>query len=315
MSKIFLTGASGFIGSHLLQALQDRHSVYCMQSDLMDFAKVKQELHDFAPHVIVHLAARTEVERSFYEQVSFAQINYVGSVNLIEAASELANLQNFVFASTMEVYGWQPISDEVRDGARPKILQVFDETTNPNPNAPYAVAKLAVEKYLEYMHRTRHFPFCALRQTNSYGRSNTDFFVTEQIISQMLCNPHEIKLGYKNPWRNFLYIDDLIHAWTILIDQADRVNDGCILTMGPNVPIRIADWADLIAKKLNWHGTIIWDTKPTRPGEIFWLNSDCNLVEKKLGWKPQTDYSTGLDRTIDIWRKKLTAEKEAMASK
>ena len=68
-----------------------------------------------APNVVVHLAARTEVEASFYEQITFSEINYVGSVNLIEACKDLPDFKLFLFMSTMETYGWQPVSDLVRD--------------------------------------------------------------------------------------------------------------------------------------------------------------------------------------------------------
>jgi nucleoside-diphosphate-sugar epimerase len=303
--KIFITGASGFIGSHLVPLLSNNHDVYCMTSDLMDFAAVEAELIDQAPDVVVHLAARTEVERSFYEQTDFSQVNYVGSVNLIEAAAKVNRLKNFVFASTMEVYGWQPISDEVKQHGKVAHPVAFDETTEPHPNAPYAVAKLAVEKYLEYMHRAVGLPFTAIRQTNSYGRRDNDFFVTEQIITQMLKNPKDCFLGYKTPYRNFIFINDLLDAWVRVIESPELVKDGEILTLGPDNPVRIDQYAQMIADKLNWKGTIHWDSKPHRPGEIYWLNSNNNLIYKLLGWQPQVSLDQGLDRTIDIWRKQL----------
>ena len=303
--KIFITGASGFIGSHLVPILSNNHEVYSMTSDLMDFAAVEAELIDQAPDVVVHLAARTEVERSFYEQTDFSQVNYVGSVNLIEAAAKVNRLKNFVFASTMEVYGWQPISDEVKQHGKAAQPVAFDETTEAHPNAPYAVAKLAVEKYLEYMHRAVGLPFTAIRQTNSYGRRDNDFFVTEQIITQMLKNPTDCFLGYKTPYRNFIFINDLLDAWIRVIESPELVRDGKILTLGPDNPVRIDEYAQMIADKLNWKGTIHWDSKPRRPGEIYWLNSSNNLIHKLLGWQPQVSLDQGLDRTIDIWRKQL----------
>lgn len=300
--KIFLTGASGFIGSHLTSLLNKTHTVHAMNSDLTDHNKVNQEVNDFNPDIVVHLAARTEVEKSFYEQVSFSSVNYVGSVNLIESAKTCSNLKNFVFASTMEVYGWQPISDEVLNNGQPSNRVAFDEHTIPNPNAPYAVAKYAVEKYLEYINRSQNFPFTAIRQTNAYGRRDNDFFVTEQIITQMLTNPNEINLGYGEPYRNFIFVTDLLDAWVEVINNYNKCNSGMIFTIGPDCPIKIKDYVDIIAKKINWNGKVNWDTKPKRHGEIYWLNSNHDLIEKTLGWAPKVDLDTGLDQTIAIWK-------------
>jgi nucleoside-diphosphate-sugar epimerase len=230
----------------------------------------------------------------------------VGTVNLIESAAKLKNLKNFVFASTMEVYGWQPISDVIKaQGYLEGTIPAFDETTNPNPNAPYAVAKLACEKYLEYAHRSLGLPFCAIRQTNTYGRKENDFFVIEQIITQMLRNSSAARLGYGTPYRNFLYIDDLLDLWSTIIENPEKTNGGHIFTIGPNNPIQISALADKIADKLGWKGNIFWNTKPERPGEIYLLNSDHKLVTELTGWVPKVDLDTGLDLTIAHWKKQL----------
>jgi nucleoside-diphosphate-sugar epimerase len=300
--KILVTGTSGFIGSHLYSILSKDFNVFALKSDLLNFSDVEKEVLEISPDIIVHLAARTEVEKSFYEQITFSQINYTGSVNLIETAKNVKNLKNFYFASTMEVYGWQPISDEVKNFSIPKSFVAFDEHTQPNPNAPYAVAKYGVEKYLEYMGRAFDFPYTVLRQTNTYGRKDNDFFVTEQIITQMLRNPNEVNLGYAEPYRNFLYIDDLIEVWIEIIRNYDKVNKGYIFTVGPENAIKIKDFAFKIAEKIKWTGQINWDTKPYRPGEIFWLNSNHNLITKTIGWEPKTNLDIGLDKTIEIWK-------------
>ena len=300
--KIFITGHDGFIGSHMVERLQNDHELGFLEYDLRDHAQVKAQLHDFNPDVIVHLAARTEVEDSFYEQIVFSEVNYVGTVNLIEAASTLPNLKNFVFASTMEVYGWQPISDVIRDGTDvPEDIFAFTEETQPNPNAPYAVAKYGCEKYLEYAHRSLGLPFTAIRQTNAYGRKDNNFFVTEQIIWQMLDNPDEIFLGYGKPYRNFIYIEDLLDAWEAVIRNPEKCA-GEIFCLGPDNAIRISDYVDLIASKMNWQGTVHWDKKPERPGEIFLLNSSNAKITEKLGWEPKTSLSEGLDQTIAVWK-------------
>jgi hypothetical protein len=96
---------------------------------------------------------------------------------------------------------------------------------------------------------------------------------------------HELKLGsFENP---------------------DVVGTGIVMTVGPNDPIRIDDYAAMIADKIGWSGTIHWDSKPRRPGEIYWLNSNNNLIHQLLGWQPTVDLSQGLDRTIEIWRDNL----------
>jgi len=301
--KILITGSSGFIGQHLMPRLEKIAKVFELKSDLTNHADVETEIKSISPDIIVHLAARTEVEKSFYEQVKFSEVNYVGTVNLIETCRKLAKMPYFVFASTMEVYGWQPISDEIEKTGTYVQKIAFDENTKPYPNAPYAVAKYACEKYLEYAGRSYGIDWTAMRQTNCYGRKDNDFFVTEQIITQMLkgdvCN-----LGYSEPFRNFIYIDDLLDAWVTLIENKDKCS-GEIFTIGPDDPRKIKDCANYISKKLNWNGTINWNTKPVRHGEIYWLNSNHNLITEKTGWSPKISYEEGIDRTIRSWKLNL----------
>jgi len=301
--KILITGSSGFIGQHLLPRIREIGEVCELKSDLTDHRAIRDEVKSVSPDIIVHLAARTEVQKSFYEQVSFSEVNYVGTVNLIEACRQIDPMPYFVFASTMEVYGWQPVSDEVEHTGTYKESVAFDENTVPHPNAPYAVAKLGCEKYLEYAERAYGLRWTAMRQTNCYGRKDNDFFVTEQIISQMLkgdvCN-----LGYSEPYRNFIYIDDLLDAWMTLITNADKCS-GEIFTIGPDEPRKIRDCATYIAEQLNWKGTINWNTKDPRHGEIWWLNSNHKKLTELTGWYPKVSYEDGIARTISHWKEKL----------
>jgi nucleoside-diphosphate-sugar epimerase len=301
--KILITGSSGFIGQHLLPRIREIGEVCELKSDLTDHRAVRDEVKSVSPDIIVHLAARTEVQKSFYEQVSFSEVNYVGTVNLIEACRQIDPMPYFVFASTMEVYGWQPISDEVEHTGTYKDSVAFDENTVPHPNAPYAVAKFGCEKYLEYAERAYGLRWTAMRQTNCYGRKDNDFFVTEQIISQMLkgdvCN-----LGYSEPYRNFIYIDDLLDAWMTLITNADKCS-GEIFTIGPDEPRKIKDCANYIAEQLNWKGTVNWNTKDPRHGEIWWLNSNHKKLTELTGWQPKVSYEDGIARTISHWKEKL----------
>lgn len=300
--KILITGSSGFIGQHLLPRLKKIGEVYELQSDLRNHNDVQEEVRRIQPEIVVHLAARTEVQKSFYEQVAFSEVNYVGTVNLIESCRNVDPMPYFVFASTMEVYGWQPISDEVKKTGTYKERVTFDEHTVPHPNAPYAVAKYGCEKYLEYAERAYGLRWASFRQTNSYGRKDNDFFVTEHMISQMLTS-NTCNLGYKEPYRNFIYIDDLLDAWMVVIVNGDKVK-GNIFTIGPDDPRKIEDCATYISEQLKWSGKINWNTKDERPGEIYWLNSNHNLITSVTGWAPKISYEEGIDRTISHWKTK-----------
>ncbi len=301
--KILITGLSGFIGSYLQRRLSAKHEIFDLECDLREHKQVSDRLKKVNPDFIIHLAARTEVEKSFYEQITFSEINYTGTVNLIECARDLPNLKLFVFSSTMETYGWHPVSDLICDD-KPFELPVFDEDTPQHPNAPYAVAKVGCELYLKYAARAYNFPFTAFRQTNTYGRWDNDFFVVEQIITQMLKNPNEINLGYKKPYRNFLWIEDLISLYETVIDNPEKAR-GEIFCTGPDNAISVETLVSMIANKIGWTGHVNWDTKPKRHGEIYVLNSTNAKATKLLGWKPKVDLNDGLDRTIKIWQNNL----------
>lgn len=295
--KILLTGASGFIGQHLLPCLKKIGNVTCLNSDLRNYKQVTYEVNKAQPDIVIHLASRTEVEKSFYEQITFSEINYIGTINLIESCKQLKKQPHFLFSSTMEVYGWQPVSDEIQNQGYAKKHVAFDENTPTNPNAPYAVAKIACEEYLKYALRAYDLPFTALRQTNTFGRQDNNFFVTEQIISQML-HSKEISLGNPAPFRNFIYIDDLIDAWLSIIEKREILS-GEILTIGPDNPIQIRKYANLIGDLINWKGEVKWNTKPARPGEIYWLNSSHKRISHLTGWKPKISLQEGLEKTIE----------------
>lgn len=308
MKRLFITGISGFIGQALWERLRNRYDIIglyysgdecvtpsCYGADLLDFAAVHRLLEETKPDIIIHLAARTEVEKSFYEPVEFSSINYIGTVNLVEQSRQiLPDLELFLFSSTMETYGYQ------------EVWEPFNEKTPQNPNAPYAVAKMACEKYLEYAGRAYDLPYCILRQTNTYGRIDNDFFVVEQIITQMLKNPDEINLGYAEPYRNFLFIDDLLSLYEAVLDNIDKSSKQIFCTGPPNA-IKIADLVDKIAGMIGWKGKVNWNTKPERVGEIYYLNSVCDKVYSILGWEPVVDLDKGLEWTIAHWRNQLYA--------
>jgi nucleoside-diphosphate-sugar epimerase len=317
-TKVFVTGISGFIGSYLADRLLDegyevggllrqtnRLNYPAVQrligradlhyGSVTDFHSVAQALREFRPDVICHLGAITPVAYSFSHPHEVTETNYLGVVNMSEAAMKfLPGLQGMIFASSMEVYGHQ------------EPTAPFEEALEPHPACPYAVAKLASEKYLQYLHYANEFPAVALRQTNCYGRRENDYFIVERIITQML-KGETVNLGERDPVRNFLYITDLVDLYMELIKAIPSETDlhGQVYNTGPANGVTIGELADRCAEMLDWHGRVNWNTIPKRPGEIFYLNSTPEKIAKTIQWEPKVSLDEGLRQTIEIWQENL----------
>ncbi|MGH2784689.1 MAG: NAD-dependent epimerase/dehydratase family protein [Actinomycetota bacterium] len=316
-TKVFVTGVSGFIGSYLAERLLDEGyhvggllrqtnrlnypgvqrlmgRVDMHYGSVTDYHSVAQALREFRPDVIAHLGAVTPVAYSFAHPHEVTDTNYMGVINLSEAALKiLPDLKRMIFASSMEVYGHQ-----APDGP-------FEETLDPHPACPYAVAKFASEKYLQYMKYAYNFPGVMLRQTNCYGRRENDYFIVERILTQML-KGDTVNLGEKDPVRNFIWITDLLDLYVELIGStSDEKLHGEVFNTGPDNGLTIGELADEIARQLGWKGRINWNTIPKRPGEIFYLNSSNEKVSKATGWEPKVSLEEGIGRTIEIWRDNL----------
>ena len=310
--KVLITGISGFLGQYLCERLlKDGYEVYglyqnassawvnklpkerCFIADLRNQAVIEHVITMIKPDFVVHLAAKTEVALSFDNYKEVSDVNYLGTTVLAEANRKYnPNLKLFIMASTMETYGHQ----DPRDGP-------FTEETEQKPMAPYAVAKLACEKYLAFMRYAYEFPYTILRQTNAYGRTDNDFFVIERIITQMLWN-EECNLGEPDPIRNFIYVDDLIELYVTILKNYNKAR-GETFVVGPDNALSIENLADKIAKKLGWTGEVNWHTIPIRPGEVYYLNSVATKAKNLLEWEPKTLLEEGLDKTIAIWQKQI----------
>lgn len=323
--KVLVTGVSGFLGGYLAERLlQDGYEVagYARQSNrlnhptfqrllgkaqmyygsLTDQHAVRWMVKDFQPDVIFALGAITPVSYSFDHPQEVGECNYIGTINLAEAAlRECPRLKRFIQASSMETFGSNP------------KREAFTEEDKQIPAAPYAVAKVAAEKYVcDYLHFAHDFPGIGLRQTNAYGRAENDFFIVERIITQFLkgdvCN-----LGDPRPVRNFIFVDDLIDLYVALI-HADNAVNGEVFVTGPDNGLTIAELAHRIKDKMHWNGTINWNTRPVRPGEIMYLNSNPAKAKALLNWEPKVSLDEGLDKTIKIWRTNLGIPSNMLAS-
>jgi len=321
--RIFITGITGFIGSYLAKSLHEqghevaglmrqtnrlnypsvaalRGKVEFHYGSLTDLSAVSQALREFRPDAICHLGAITPVAYSFDHPHEVTETNYLGTINLAESAlKHCPNLKRFIFASSMETYGFQDKRDP------------FIETDESRPACPYAVAKVAGEKYLQYLHYAHHFPAVSFRQTNAYGRKENDYFVVEAIITQML-KGNTVNLGDPRPIRNFIFIDDLVRLYSDMLETQAPV-EGQVFNTGPDNGVSIESLADVCKTLVGWRGKINWNTRPRRPGEIFYLNSSNQKVTEAIGWRPRVTMVDGIAKTIEIWADNLGMTKAVHA--
>lgn len=320
--RVLLTGISGFIAAELAERLlaegykvsglvrkssrpspaveRLRGRVDFYEGELTDYSGLAATLRACVPDIIMHFGAITPVSYSFDHPQEVTQVNYLGTMNLAEAARrELPNLELFTFASSMEVYGVQE--------PRP-----FHENIDPKPNCPYAVAKLAAEKYLQYMWRAYKFPAVIVRQTNCYGRKDNNYFVVEAILTQMLSKRGgQVDLGRKEPVRNFIHIQDLCDFYVrmLLSNGGEASPFGHVFNTGPANGVTIEKLAREIASIVGFKGKVNWNTREIRVGEIFYLNSHDQKAQKFFGYVPKIGLRTGLKMTHDFWKAKLEKEK------
>ena len=306
--KVLVTGATGFIGSHIVPRLVKRGcDVYSLEryvtgryvlgqigrvktlfGDLKDYFAVKRIVHEVKPDAVIHLASISAVSYSYDHPHEVMETNFYGTMNLAESClREVPHFKQFLFASTSETYGNGPI---------PKT-----EETLQNPNSPYAISKVACEKYLLYMRDAYGFPITILRNFNTYGRKDNTHFVVERTIAQML-QEKTVRLGDPTPVRDLLYVDDHVNSYLACLENERAVGE--IFNFCTGRGTSIAQLVDLIKELTKFRGEVIWDTIPKRPLDIAVLIGDCSKAKRLLRWKPKFTLEEGLKLTIDFWRKK-----------
>ncbi len=310
--KILLTGTTGFIGSHILPALADhetyslerymttrfaqgfRRNVRTMFADLRDVHAVRGTVREIKPDVVIHLASISPVAYSYEHPQEVIEASLNATVNLAEAClREIPHFRQFLFASTSETYGNGPV---------PKT-----EETPQYPNSPYAVGKLAAEKYLLYMRDAYGFPVTVLRPFNTYGRKRDTHFVVEKIVVQML-STNQVSLGDPNPVRDLLYVDDHVSAYLTCLMNERTIGEVYNFCTGRGV--RIEELVQKVGEVTGFQGEVVWNTIPKRPLDIDVLIGSFAKVQRELGWAPRVTLDEGLARTVKYWRTLLTDEEQ-----
>ncbi|MHA1268764.1 MAG: NAD-dependent epimerase/dehydratase family protein [Candidatus Helarchaeota archaeon] len=309
--KILITGATGFIGSHLVDELSKksyelfvleryitgryvlgkRRDTITVFGDLRNYFSIKKIIKEIQPDVVFHLAAISPVSYSYDHPNEVLNVNLMGTINLAEAClREVPSFKHFLFASTSETFG---------NGPSPKNVD-----TPQFPNSPYSVSKLGAEKYLLYMRDAYNFPITVLRPFNTYGRKENSHFVVERIITQMLKDIKEVRLGDPNPIRDLMYVDDHVNAYLTCFENPDKAI-GEVFNFCTGIGVKISELVEKIKNLTNYNGDIIWNTIPARPLDIIELIGDYSKAKSILGWKPKYTLDEGLKLTINHWKKKI----------
>ena len=316
--KVLVTGADGFIGSHLVECL---HSLGCDikalslynsfnnwgwledVSCLKDIEVVCGDIRDphFCKHiskdvdVIFNLAALIAIPYSYIAPDSYVDTNIKGTLNICQAALE-NQVAKVIHTSTSEVYGtaqYVPI----------------DEKHPLQPQSPYSASKIGADSMAMSFHNSFNLPLTIVRPFNTYGPRQSARAVIPTIISQIAAGKEEIKLGDVNPTRDFNYVEDTCRGFADLA-KCDEAS-GKIVNIGSNYEISVGDTLNLVKKLMNSDVEFITDEDRIRPenSEVFRLWCDNTLINNLTGFKPKYSIEQGLEKTIEWFTKKENLKK------
>lgn len=306
--KILVTGASGFIGSHLTEKLVEMGCEvkafvkYNFQNDWgwLEHSKVKDEIeiytgdirdydavYDAASDVdvIFHLAALIGIPYSYVSPLAYIKTNVEGTYNILQSARQ-HNSDRVIVTSTSETYGsaqYVPIDEE-----HPMVGQ-----------SPYSASKISADQLAISYHRSFEMPVTIARPFNTYGPRQSARAIIPTIITQILNGQKEIKLGNLSPTRDFNYVKDTA-AGFIALAKADNTI-GEITNIGSNFEISMRDTVNLIVKLTGENVKIVTDEQRVRPdkSEVDRLYCDNSKIKKLTAWKPEYSLESGLKETID----------------
>ncbi len=229
--------------------------------------------------MVFHYAAQINVRKSIEDPVKDAEINILGTINILENCKKY-RIKKFIFASSVGVYG------------EPKSLPL-KENNFLNPISPHAISKWAIEEHLKF-YKNHGLDFVSLRYSNVYGprQSYKNGGVTAIFISKILKGENPIVYNSGEQTRDFLYVDDAVEAAILTL----KARSGSIYNVGTNQEIKIKDLLKHIAFKLQKKAKPTF--KAIYRGEIIKSRIDFSEIKKEFGWKPKCNLDEGLNKTI-----------------
>jgi len=314
--RALVTGAGGFIGSHLVERLANMGvevTAFVRYNSRNDFGllellpeKVKEEIDVVMgdlrdpetiqtvskdAYVVFHLGALIDIPYSYVRPREVVETNIMGALNILSAAREFG-VKKVVHTSTSEVYGTAQYTP-------------IDENHPLQGQSPYSASKIGADKLAESFHRSYNLPVTTIRPFNTYGPRQSTRAVIPTIVTQALTRDR-IYLGSLHPIRDFTYVGDTVDAFVKIAESNRSVGE--VINIGSGSGISIGDLANKIIslagkKKLK----VVFDPKRVRPpkSEVERLVADSSKARKMLGWKTATSLDDGLRKTIEWMRENI----------
>ena len=306
--KALVTGAAGFIGSHLVDRLLSEGYQVAAVDDLtsgklqnvnpaarfyhtdIGQATLAEIFAREKPSIVFHLAAKASVTWSAQHPVENAEVNEIGTLKLLEAA-RLCGVEKFIFSSTGgAIYG------------NPEEIPCT-ESTPADPLSPYGMSKFAAERYVALYHRLYRLNYTNLRYGNVYGPRQDpsgEAGVIAIFIEAMLMGNRPHIFGDGDQERDFVYVDDVVEANICAINGGHRST----LNIGSGQGTSVNRIFEALKAELRFQQEA--DRRPRRPGEVHKIALDCTRAERMLGWTCQVTLEEGLRRTVEYYANHLS---------
>jgi len=313
-----VTGADGFIGSHLVSALvragaevtalalynsfdshgwlddlapDQRAAIRLVRGDVRDGDQMREITR--GQQVVFHLAALIAIPFSYAAPSTYAQTNVQGTINLLSAARQ-AEVGRFIHTSTSEVYGtarFTPISED-------HPLQ---------GQSPYSASKIGADMMAEAFARSFDLPVVTVRPFNTFGPRQSERAVISTVIRQALDPAVEsIRIGDVTPTRDFNYVEDTAAAFIAAAGLGPEHN-GETFNAGSGIAVSVAEMIELVRRITGCAKPLITEDSRLRPpnSEVFTLLADAGRLTAASGWRPLVPLAEGLARTVAWWRGRL----------
>ena len=313
--KILVTGAGGFIGSHLVEKLLEEgckvrafvhynsfnrwgwidsfsteklEKIEIFSGDIRDPNGVREAVKGV--DIVFHLAALIGIPFSYHSPDSYVDTNIKGTLNILQACRDLG-VEKVLVTSTSEVYGtarYVPI----------------DENHPRQPQSPYSATKIAADCLAESFYRSFDLPVVIVRPFNTYGPRQSARAVIPTIITQLLIGKKEIKLGALHPTRDLVFVKDTVNGFIEVAKSDKTIGEEINIATGEE--ISIGDLAKKLINMINPKAKIVVEGMRLRPekSEVERLLGSNDKIKKLTGWKPQHNLEEGLRITIEWFKNK-----------